>query len=127
LSFHNLAALLSTFVVGAIVAITLTADAGRIPIFHSLLFDWLALISISILMFACLWDHDAEYAVAGLYIIGLFTAGLILDYLQLPPHRLTWSAMIFLAIHALAASLFWRGRTTLIKWATQLNIPPRMD
>ena len=127
LSFHNLAVLLSTFVVGVIVAVTLTADAGRIPISHSFLFDWLALISISILMFACLWDRDAEYAVAGVYVIGIFLAGLILDYLQLPPRRLTWAAMIFLAIHALVASLMCRGRATLIKWATQLNIPPRMD
>jgi len=127
LSVHNLAALLSMFVMGSVVAVSLTADAVRLPTPDSFLFDWLALVSLGVLMIACLWDRRAEYAVAGLYLIGLMQAGLLLHHLRLSPHRLGWAAMMFLAIQALVASLLWRGRVNLIKWATQLKIPARMD
>jgi len=127
LSFHNLAALVSMFVVGSVVAVSLGADAASLSFSHPFLMNWLALISLSVLMIACLWDARAKYAVAGLYVIGLLKAGMILDYLQLLPRRLGWAAMMFLAIHALIASLLWRSRATLIGWATQLQIPTRMD
>jgi hypothetical protein len=127
-SFHNLAALLSLFLAGGIVAASLAADAFVSPLPpHLFLLDWLTLASVAILLIACLWDRDAKYSVAALYLAGLMFAGNALHELGLRPHRLGWAAMMVLAIYALVVSLIWRARRRVIELAMQFKIPPRID
>ena len=78
-------------------------------------------------MFACLWDAHAKYAVAGVYLLGLLTAGMALQQMYLPTLRLAWSGMMTMAIYTIGASLVWRSREKVIEFADALGIPRRMD
>lgn len=129
-SFHNLAALLSLFVLGGIVASRLGTDASvfafpLVPDSH--LLSWLALTSLALLLIACLWDREAKYSVAALYLAGLMLAGNALHELGLSPRRLGWTAMVVLAIYALIAGLIWRARSHVVELAQRFKIPPRID
>jgi hypothetical protein len=126
-SFHNLAALLSLLAMGSVVAVRLNADLTGI---HQTLFpllDWLALVSVALLMTSCLWDRYAGYAVAGLYLLGLLKAATLLQHLNLPPRRLSWALMMALAIHVLGAAFIWRARERVLAWAARVKIPLRID
>lgn len=128
LSFHNLAALWSLLIMGCfeLVLLAVAASGVSAPGVPSIT-EWLALVSLAGLLVACLWDRHAKYSVAALYLVGLLLAGMVLDYLHLPPRRLAWSAMIVMAIYTVAASLFWRSREKIITWAERLKIPRRIE
>jgi hypothetical protein len=126
-SFHNFAALLSLFAMGSLVVVRLAADFSgfHLPLFPRL--DWIALISLAVLMTACLWDRHSGYAVAGLYVLGLLMAVTFVHHLGLAPKRLGWALMMVLAIHALGAAIIWRAREPLMQWSKRLRIPARID
>jgi len=88
---------------------------------------WLAVLSLAALMFACLWDKRAGYAVAGLYLVGLLGAAMAVRQAELSPRHLLWTSLIVLAIYTVVGSLLWRQRQTLIRFAAQLKIPARME
>ena len=88
---------------------------------------WLALVSLAALMFGCIWDQRARYAVAGLYLLGLVAGAMALQEFGLASARSWWQAMIFLAAYALVTSLMWRWRSKLIALAQQLRMPQRLD
>jgi len=126
-SFHNVAALWSLLVMGAVVWIGLFAyliEAYQTP---SPWLDWLALGSLTALMFACVWDAHADYAVAGLYLVGLLLAGAWLHHRQPAPEHLIWGLMIAGAVHALLAAAIWRARAPVLAWASSLRIPRRIE
>jgi hypothetical protein len=125
-SFHNVAALGSLLGMGAVIAISLLADEFGFHRTPSVILDWVAVWSIAALMFACLWDRDAAYAVAGLYLAGLLMTGTFLDHLGLSPERLTWSLMIAGAAYILLAAAIWRARAPFLSWAVRLKIPLRV-
>lgn len=125
-SFHNVAALFSLLAMGAVVAFGLLTDLLGFHEAQSALLDWMAACSVATLMFACLWDRDAAYAVAGLYLIGLLMIGTFLDHLKLVPERLTWSLMIGGAVYLLIAASIWRARALVLSWADRLRIPLRI-
>ncbi|HSP62266.1 MAG TPA: hypothetical protein VLQ90_04720 [Pyrinomonadaceae bacterium] len=126
-SFHNVAALASLLAMGGVVAVRLRADL--LDFYPTLLpvLDLFALASVVGLMAACLWDREAKYAVAGLYLLGLLTAATVLHHLSLTPRHLAWALTIAGAIYALAAALIWRARERVVSWASRLKIPPRID
>lgn len=126
-SFHNVAVLLSLMAMGTMVAFRLTGDFYG---FHQTLFpllDWCALLSLALLLTACLWDRHAAYAVAGLYLLGLMMAATLFHHLGLSPRRLGWALMMAGAIHALLAASIWRAREPIIAWSKRLKIPLRID
>lgn len=126
-SFHNFAALFSLMAMGGLVVVRLHDDLFGLYQTLFPLLDSFALASLTVLMAACLWDREARYAVAGLYLIGLLAAATLLHHLRLTPRHLLWALMIAGAIQALATAIVWRGRGGVIKWATRLKIPQRMD
>ncbi|HEX3230809.1 MAG TPA: hypothetical protein VHQ95_17650, partial [Pyrinomonadaceae bacterium] len=126
-SFHNVAALFSLLAMGAVVAFALLTDLLGFHEAQTALLDWVAVSSLAFLMFACLWDRDAAYAVAGLYLVGLLMIGTFLDHLRLSPERLTWSLMIAGAVYLLMAAAMWRARAPLLSWAGRLKIPLRIE
>jgi len=126
-AFHNVAALASLLVIGVIVGVRLYADLRH---FYPIFFPWLdalTLLSPAVLMIACLWDREAKYAVAGLYVIGLSSAATALHQLYLTPRHLVWSLMMAGAIQTLITAALWRARRPLIDWAARLRIPRRID
>ncbi len=126
-SFHNVAALASLLAMGGVIAVRLRADL--FGFYQTLLpgLDLFALVSLVGLMAACLWDREAKYAVAGLYLLGLLTAATVLHHLSLTPRHLAWALLIAGAVQTLAAALIWRAREPLVSWASRLKIPPRLD
>jgi hypothetical protein len=126
-SFHNVAAMLSLMAMAGVVAVRLHDDFTGLNQTLFPLLDWVALGSLGLLMTACLWDRDATYAVAGIYLLALLSGASALHNLSLAPRRLAWGLTMAGAVHALAASLIWRGREQILAWSGHLKIPPRMD
>ena len=64
-------------------------------------------------MAAGLWDAESHDSVAGLYLLGLVAAGLLLDQLNLDPHWLVWTGTIVLAAYTVLTSYLWSVRRQL--------------
>ncbi len=126
-SFHNLAALWSLLAMGALVTIALFISVFEFYRTPSVWLDWLTLGSLMALMFACLWDRAAAYAVAGLYLVGILMAAQLVLNLGLAPSRLIWSLMIAGAVYLLIATLIWRARAPVLAGAARWKIPVRID
>ncbi|HEY0544940.1 MAG TPA: hypothetical protein VGC91_06045 [Pyrinomonadaceae bacterium] len=89
--------------------------------------EWSAILSAVALMFACLWDRQAKYAVACLYLLGLAVAVRTLGHLNLQADRFAWALMLVFASYAILTSLLWKSRASLIAYADRLKIPNRAD
>jgi hypothetical protein len=127
-AFHNVAALAALTVLGIVAGLRLAGDlAGFYEPNPLPLLDLFALASLGLFMTACLWDRDAGYAVAGLYIIGLLAASTVLQQRHLAPPHLIWAVTMAAAIQALVAATLWRSRQTLFDLAARLKIPSRLD
>lgn len=127
LSFHNLSAggwpiLLSFFVVVSFGIQRHQSPVAGLPLLH-----WLALLSTIALMTAVLWDKNAKYAVAGLYLLGLLAIAMGLYQLDLSPDRLRWSMTILLGLYALGTAAVWHWRERFITFAERYGIPRRID
>lgn len=126
-SFHNFAALLSLIAMGSVIAIRLHDDLFGFYQVRFPVLDLFALASLALLMAACLWDRQAKYAVAGLYLIGLLIIATVLHHVPMTPRHLSWALTMALAVHAFVAALIWRQRERVVAWADRLKIPPRID
>ena len=126
-AFHNPAALFSLVAMIAVVAGHLYSKFYGFYQTSPPTLDWLAVFSVTALMLACLWDREAEYAVAGLYLLGLIKAATVLHHFDLTPRHLAWALAIAGAVHALGAAVIWRARNPLIALAGRLKIPARID
>jgi hypothetical protein len=129
ISFHHLAALASLSLMIVVLLISFTDGASGLyrDAQFSFVLGWLALASLTALMFACLWDQAAKYAGAGLFLTGLLAAAIALKQAQLSPRHLGWAALMVMSIYSVIAGSLWRQRRTLISWASQLKIPQRLD
>lgn len=127
LSFHNPAALVSLLIVGVIVGFRLLLSLSGNYGSPYLGFDWLALLSLTVLMIGCVWDRHAKYAVAGLYLCGLLGVLMTLTNLQLRPARIAWSVVMIFAVYAIGSSLLWRWREQIIVFAERIGIPRRLE
>jgi hypothetical protein len=122
LPFHSLAAIASLATLAVLVLRSFT-QAG-LPVQN---FTWVAFGSLVVLLTACLWDRNARFAVAGLYLLGLLGGAMLLNQADLTQTRLAWAATMFLATYSLVVSLFWRWRTRLLALAEQFGVPKRME
>ncbi|HEX5883308.1 MAG TPA: hypothetical protein VFY67_02065 [Pyrinomonadaceae bacterium] len=126
-SFHHFVATLSLALLTLIVVVS-----SVLPRSYSLLLDkpflsWLAFFSLLALLTACLWDRYANYAVAGLYSLGLIGCAIALHQIDLSSTRLAWSATVVLAAYTLLVAFMWRRRERLINFARQFGIPQRIS
>ena len=125
-SFHNFAALSALLAMLAVMAFALLTDVVGFPQTSAALLDWITVLSLAALMFACLWDRFAAYAVAGLYLVGLLMIAIFFDQLRLTPEHLIWALMIAAAVYVLMAAFVWRSRAPILAWANRLKIPLRV-
>jgi hypothetical protein len=125
-SFHNVAVLASLAAMTMVVVVHLYEDLGGFYRTFSPALEAAALASIAASLTACLWDADAEYAVAGIYLAGLLAAATAIAHLHLTPRHAIWSLTIAAATHTLIAAALWRLREPLITFAARLKIPRRL-
>lgn len=127
-SVHRSAAGVSAVAVTLIVALQLaSAIAGGTPPAPNALLAWGALLSTAALLVACLWDPQARFATAALYLLGLAVIGNVLVPLGLSPRWLAWCGAIALAAHALLTSTFWFLRDALSATAERLALPSSLS
>jgi hypothetical protein len=126
-AFHHVAALFALVMLAYLVSITLLTDLTSVSLHTRAWLEWSAVLSAIALMTACLWDREARYAVAGLYLLGLIAAGMGLSQLNLSPHRLLWMLMLVLSAYAVLTSLIWRARETFMALASRWKIPARTE
>jgi hypothetical protein len=126
-SFHNVAALASLVAITIVIGGRLYNDLFE---FYQTFLPWLdliTLVSLAALMCACLWDRDAEYAVAGIYLIGLLSAVTAIHHVHLAPRNLVWSLTLAAAVQAIVSAILWRRRRPIVTAAGRLKIPARLD
>src|SRR5262249_46016403 len=70
---------------------------------------------------------DAEYSVAGLYVIGLLGAATAIHHVHLTPPKVLWSLALSAALLAIVAAALWRLRRPIITAAGRIKIPARLD
>ena len=120
---HRFAARASLVVMGLLVALGLAADLLRQGPPEFAWLDWCALVATAIAVAAGLWDAESHDSVAGLYLLGLVAAGLLLDQLNLDPHWLVWTGTIVLAAYTVLTSYLWNIRRQLSAAAARWRIP----
>ncbi|HEU4711292.1 MAG TPA: hypothetical protein VFS76_06985 [Pyrinomonadaceae bacterium] len=126
LSFHNVVAIASTALLVLIVVFTYSSED---PVFG----PWpvngltaLAVVSVTALMVATLWDVLAKYSVAGLYILGLVAGAFALKLFRIPSEFQLWFITAGLALYSLVIALLWKRREALIAAAAEIGIPRRI-
>ncbi|MCU1265245.1 MAG: hypothetical protein JWM21_1563 [Acidobacteria bacterium] len=126
-SFHNLAAVTSLSIMAIIVALRLLGVLLGFHASDTAGFDWLAVLSLTVLMIGCIWDERAKYAVAGLYLTGLIMIVITSARFELRLSRLVWALLMMLATYALSTSVLWRRRERIISGLARLGIPRRLE
>ncbi|HKU74199.1 MAG TPA: hypothetical protein VJR02_09780 [Pyrinomonadaceae bacterium] len=125
-SFHHITAIFVLGIFALLVVLNVSVDLDD----HALSTipgpTWLAFLSVTTLMLACLLDRYAKYAVVGLYVLGLIACALVLEQLDLVSTRFAWAVTLILAAYSLGVALVWHWRRRLISFATQLHVPERM-
>jgi len=125
--FHHVAAVASLAAVTTLTVLRLQSDfLGLYQTFFPLL-DALTLTSILVLLIAVLWDGEAKYAVAGIYVLGLLIAATAVHHAPLPPRQMVWWLMIAAAVQTLVAASLWHARADVVAFANRVKIPPRID
>jgi hypothetical protein len=127
LSFHNFAAVWALILLGLFFSARtlLHPSLSQLPVAG--LIDWLAIVSLAALLVACLWDKDAKYSLAALYITGLVLIAQLLDQLALSWESLWWAGTLTVAAYEVLTSFSWRRRQSLIQFASSFGIPKRID
>ena len=86
---------------------------------------WMAVAATFAALAACLWDADAKFAVAGLYIMGHAIIGLTVSTTELPAHELGWYLALALAVYTLLVTLAgWAIPRLAWVWRT-IRLPDR--
>lgn len=122
--FHHVAALGSVLALAVATALGLQADAVGGVLHSDPAVGWLAWGAAALLLAACLWDARANYAVGGLYALGLVGAGLVLDHCDPGPGWLSWGGVMAGGAYALATGALWRARPAIAAWAASCGMPP---
>src|SRR5436309_13381890 len=63
-SFDNLAVLVSLLAMGSVVALDLNEDLARVHQSFNPARDWFALVALSLVVAASLWERESKYSVA---------------------------------------------------------------
>ncbi|HEY2961789.1 MAG TPA: hypothetical protein VGJ37_05200 [Pyrinomonadaceae bacterium] len=127
LSFHNLGAVGWPILLAFLVVVSFGIQRNLSPLSTLPWLYWFALASTIALMVAVLWDKEARYAVAGLYLLGLLAVAMGLYQLDLSFDRLRWSIAILLSLYALAAAVVWHWRERVILCVEQHGVPRRFE
>ena len=125
ISYHHFAAVVATAGLLLPVGNALTADFFAESLTLNSVFYWTGLVTTIALMIVNLWDARASFAVAGLYVLGLISAGMILDQFSLAGRSLIFAATMSLAVYVVVTSFGWAEKAKLIEWSEALGIPRR--
>jgi hypothetical protein len=124
---HDIAALLSVFLLTVLVVVGLTQPNGESILLYFPNLAWTSVLSVAALFGWSLWDRRSRYAVAGLYIAGLLAIGLSIQQSMLEALERFALATVLLSVQALFASFLWRRRSSLLEIYAGLRIPASND
>jgi hypothetical protein len=127
IGFHHVAAIASLFLLGSIVVVRLLMRVNWESPSESSITFVLSLVSVVLLLIACLWDRAARYAVAGLYLMGMLFAGFIVDSLDLYQGRLLWTLMILVTVYSSIVAFIWHFRERILNFTDRWRLPRRID
>lgn len=126
LPYSHAAALLAVQLLAMLTLGGIASDLTAMGIHADGPLAWTALAATALALLLCLWDADAFFAPAALYVLGLLALGLGLHSGHLPPRDLGWTAALLLAPYALLASAAgWGVSRTERTWQVlRLAEPP---
>ena len=113
---HFLAAIVSLITVLLVVGMGLQANSVGQPLAETVWIGWGALAATGALWVGCLWDPDMRTTSAGLYLLGLASAGLAIGQFHLRSEQLAWHSAIILAAYGVVTGYLFRIRTKLRDW-----------
>ncbi len=125
-SFHHISAIFVLGLLTLLVIFNLGVDLETYALSTIPGPTWLAFLSVTTLMLACLLDRYAKYAVVSLYALGLVACAIVLAELNLPSTRFAWAVTLILSAYSLCVAFVWHWRRRIISFATQLHMPERM-
>ncbi|MFN7929106.1 MAG: hypothetical protein U0Y68_14405 [Blastocatellia bacterium] len=123
--YHHVASVLSLLGVSLPVVLGLLRDYAGQPAPTNFRLAWAALLATAALLTAMLCDARANYAAAGLYLLGLVSAGLALDQANLAPASLQFAVTMLAALYVMITSGLWAARQQMADRMATLGIPPR--
>ncbi len=122
---HHIAAIGSA-VIAVLVTISITVSRiGDNFVSHSPLLPGAALASAIAILFACLWDYRARYALTGLYVLGLAAICAALDIARISPAWFPWALVGCAAGYGVITSLIFNRAPRLEILALEFGIPPQ--
>jgi hypothetical protein len=125
LPFAHFAVLLGLGILGLLVATELGSEVFSLELQVADALSWAALAAIVACMILCLWDPEARFTLAGLYLAGLLTLGRGLHLLEWQPIWLSWTATLLLAGYLLlSAAIGWIAPKFAVLWR-DLLLPQR--
>jgi hypothetical protein len=81
--------------------------------------------AVGLALAACRWDRRARFPLAGLYVLGLAAAGLLLHGLGRPPAWLAWNGTLVLGAYVALTSLFQWAAIRRQDLGRRLRLPAR--
>lgn len=117
-SFHTVVALASLITLTGIVWLRFPALD-----FKSQSLVWPAMLSVVVLLTACLWDQSARFAPPALYFIGLLAGSTLLQSASFDSGNIfIWWSTIFVASYTILTAVVWHYRTKLITFVKALRM-----
>jgi hypothetical protein len=123
--FAHAANLLGLLVIAALTATNLGSDILGREVQEAGNLAWLAFLAIAASTTLCLWDREAHFTLAGLYVVGLTALGMVIHALEPEPRWLGWLTTLALAVYVLiTAALGWVAPKVPMLWR-DLHLPER--
>ncbi|HSE26571.1 MAG TPA: hypothetical protein VLB68_33190, partial [Pyrinomonadaceae bacterium] len=89
---------------------------------------WPAILSLVVLLTACLWDNRARFAFAGLYFVGFLSGSAALQSAGLNSgDAFAWWATLFITGYAILTAVLWRYHARIIEIVKPFRIQQSLE
>ena len=123
--FAHAACIIGLLTIAMLTATNLASDVLGGELQETTNLGWLALLALAASTTLCLWDRDAHFTLAGLYLVGLMALGMAIHAAELEPRWLGWVAAMGVAGYVLVtATLGWVAPRVPVIWR-DLHLPER--
>jgi len=122
--YRHVAIIIALVLLALLIPCALFVDAAFGAPAENLALPWLALGTVAVVLAMLFWDRETKFSLAGLYVVGLVTIGLIFHTLQLRPQEVRWVGVLALAAFVLLVNgLVWAA-PWLRQVGREFRLPP---